>query len=107
MAYMLKYDSVHGRFKGTAKAKDSQLQPMQQRRAQLLINDQAVDVYAAMKPEQIPWAACGAEYIVESAGPFTSLETAGGHLKAGAHKVLVTAPSKDAPMFVTGGNHDE
>jgi glyceraldehyde 3-phosphate dehydrogenase len=81
MAYMLTYDSVHGRFKGTAKTKDNQL----------LVNDQAVNVYAAMKPEDIPWSACGAEYIVESAGPFTSLETAGAHLKAGAHKVLVTA----------------
>src|SRR5215471_915103 len=107
MAYMLKYDSVHGRFRGTAKAKVNQPQPMQQRHAQLLVNGQAIDVYAAMRPEEIPWAACGAEYIVESAGPFTKLENAGGHLKAGAHKVVITAPSKDAPMFVMGVNHDE
>src|SRR5215467_11955167 len=97
MAYMLKYDSVHGRFTGTAKAKDSKL----------LVNGKPIDVYAAMRPEEIPWAACGAEYIVESAGAFTSLETAGAHLKAGAYKVLVTAPSKDAPMFDMGVNHDE
>jgi glyceraldehyde 3-phosphate dehydrogenase len=97
MAYMLKYDSVHGRFKGTAKARDSQL----------LVNDQAIDVYAALKPEEIPWAACGAEYIVEATGAFTHLENAGAHLKAGARKVLITAPSKDAPMFVMGVNHDE
>jgi glyceraldehyde 3-phosphate dehydrogenase len=96
-AYMLKYDSVHGRFKGTAKAKDGQL----------VVNGQAIDVYAAMRPEEIPWAQCGAEYIVESAGPFTSIEAASGHLKAGAHKVIITAPSKDAPMFVMGVNHDE
>jgi glyceraldehyde 3-phosphate dehydrogenase len=107
MAYMLKYDSVHGRFKGTAEAKDNQPKPMQQRGAQLLVNDQAIAVYAAMKPEAIPWAACGAEYIVESTGAFTTLENAGGHLKAGAHKVVVTAPSKDAPMFVMGVNHDQ
>jgi glyceraldehyde 3-phosphate dehydrogenase len=107
MAYMLKYDSVHGRFKGTAKGKDNEPQAMQQRRAQLLVNGHAIDVYAAMKPEAIPWAACGAEYIVEATGAFTKLENAGGHLQAGAHKVVITAPSKDAPMFVMGVNHDE
>ena len=107
MAYMLKYDSVHGRFKGTAKAKDNQPQPLQQRHAQLLVNDHPIDVYAAMKPEAIPWAACGAEYVVESTGAFTKLENAGAHLKAGAHKVVITAPSKDAPMFVMGVNHNE
>lgn len=106
MAYMLKYDSVHGRFKGTAKAKDGQPQPMQQRRAQLLVNGHAIDVFAAMKPETIPWAACGADYIVESTGAFTKIENAGGHLAAGAQKVVITAPSKDAPMFVMGVNHD-
>jgi glyceraldehyde 3-phosphate dehydrogenase len=107
MAYMLTYDSVHGRFKGTAKAMENQPQPMQQRRAQLLVNGQAVDVYSVMKPEEIPWSACGAEYIVESAGPFTGLDAAGAHLKGGAHKVVITAPSKDAPMFVMGVNHNE
>ena len=107
MAYMLKYDSVHGRFSGTAQAKDNQLQPMQQRQAKLLVNGQPIDVYAAMKPEEIPWAACGAEYIVESTGAFTKLENAGGHLKSGAQKVVITAPSKDAPMFVMGVNHDD
>ena len=97
MAYMLKYDSVHGRFKGTAKAKNGKL----------LVNGKAIDVYAATRPEEIPWEGCGAEYIVEAAGPFNSLESAGAHLKAGAHKVLITAPSKDAPMFVMGVNHDQ
>jgi glyceraldehyde 3-phosphate dehydrogenase len=97
MAYMLKYDSVHGRFKGTVKAGDHQL----------LVNGQAINVSAAMGPEEIPWAACGAEYIVESSGAFKHLENAGAHLKAGANKVVITAPSKDAPMFVMGVNHDE
>ena len=95
MAYMLKYDSVHGRFKGTAKATDRQL----------VVNGQDTDVYAAKQPAEIPWARCGAEYIVESTGVFTTLENAGTHLKAGAHKVVITAPSKDAPMFVMGVNH--
>jgi len=107
MAYMLKYDSVHGRFRGTAKARDNQPRPMQQRREQLLVNGQAIDVYAATRPEAIPWAACGAEYVVESTGVFTKLENAGAHLQAGAQKVVITAPSKDAPMFVMGVNHDK
>jgi len=95
MAYMLKYDSVHGRFKGTVKATGNQL----------VVNGQAIAVYAAQRPAEIPWAACGAEYIVESTGVFTTLENAGAHLKAGALKVVITAPSKDAPMFVMGVNH--
>jgi glyceraldehyde 3-phosphate dehydrogenase len=105
MAYMLKYDSVHGRFRGSAKALVNEPQPMQPRNSQLLVDGHAINVSAAMRPEEIPWAACGAEYIVESAGPFTKLESAEGHLKAGAHKVVITAPSKDAPMFVMGVNH--
>src|SRR5215469_1695551 len=97
MAYMLKYDSVHGRFKGAARARDSQL----------LVNGQAIAAYSAKRPEETPWGACGAEYIVESSGAFTSFEDAGAHLKAGARKVVITAPSKDAPMFVMGVNHDK
>jgi glyceraldehyde 3-phosphate dehydrogenase len=97
MAYLLKYDSAHGRFRGTAKARDNKL----------VVNGHPIDVYSEMRPEEIPWMACGAKYIVESAGHFTSVETAGGHLKSGAHKVVFTAPSKDAPMFVMGVNQDE
>jgi glyceraldehyde 3-phosphate dehydrogenase len=97
MAYMLKYDSVHGRFKGSAKANHDQL----------LVNGHAINVYAAQRPEEIPWAACGAEYVVESSGVYNTLESAGAHLKAGARKVVITAPSKDAPMFVMGVNHNE
>jgi glyceraldehyde 3-phosphate dehydrogenase len=96
MAYMLKYDSVHGRFNGKAEGKDSKL----------VVNHHAIDVYEAKRPEEIPWAACGADYIVESTGVFTTLETASAHLKAGAHKVVISAPSKDAPMFVMGVNND-
>ncbi len=97
MAYMLKYDSVHGRFKGSAKANGNQL----------VVNGHAIDVSAAKRPEEIPWGACGAEYIVESSGVYTTLEEADAHLKAGARKVVITAPSKDAPMFVMGVNHDK
>jgi glyceraldehyde 3-phosphate dehydrogenase len=97
MTYMLKYDTVHGRFKGAANAKDHKL----------VVNGHAIDAYAAMKPEEIPWAECGAEYVVESSGVYTGLENAGAHLKAGADKVVITAPSKDAPMFVMGVNHDQ
>lgn len=97
MAYMLKYDSIHGRFKGDAKAWENQL----------VVNGQAIKVYAATQPEEIPWTACGATHIVESTGVFTDLKSAGAHLKAGAQKVVITAPSKDAPMFVMGVNHDQ
>jgi glyceraldehyde 3-phosphate dehydrogenase len=96
MAYMLKYDSVHGRFKGSVEVSDGKL----------LVNGRAIDVYSAMKPEEIPWSACGAEYVVESTGVFTDTGKASAHLKAGAAKVVITAPSKDAPMFVMGVNHD-
>ncbi len=95
MVYMLKYDTVHGRFKGTAEVRDGKL----------VVNGKAINVYAAMKPEEIPWAACGAEYVLESTGVFTEIEKAKAHLKAGARKVLISAPSKDAPMFVMGVNH--
>jgi glyceraldehyde 3-phosphate dehydrogenase len=97
MVYMLKYDSVHGRFKGSAEA----------RNGSLVVNDQAIHVYAERKPTGIPWAACNAEYIVESTGVFTDVANAGTHVEAGARKVVITAPSKDAPMFVMGVNHEE
>jgi glyceraldehyde 3-phosphate dehydrogenase len=96
MAYMLKYDSVHGRFKGSAEGKDGKL----------VVNGKEINVYASMSPREIPWAACGAQYIIESTGAFTTVDKAADHLAAGAKKVLITAPSKDAPMFVMGVNQD-
>jgi len=97
MAYMLKYDSVHGRFKGSVEARDGRL----------VVDGHPISVYASMDPAQIPWSGCGARYVVESTGAFTTLDKAAAHLKAGAEKVLISAPSKDAPMFVMGVNHDE
>src|SRR5947208_13417496 len=78
MAYMLKYDSVHGRFRGSAET----------RNGKLIVNGRDINVYAAMSPREIPWAACGARYIVESTGAFTTVEKAADHLKAGAEKVV-------------------
>lgn len=94
MAYMLKYDTVHGRFQGEVSHTDSGL----------VVNGKEIAVAASMKPEEIPWTACGAEYVVESTGVFRTLDTASAHLKAGARKVIISAPSADAPMFVMGVN---
>ncbi len=92
--YMLKYDTVHGQFKGTIGDSDKEF----------IVNGKKVAFYAFMKPEEIPWKECGAEYVVESTGLFTTLEKAAVHLKAGAKKVIISAPSSDAPMFVMGVN---
>ena len=97
MVYMLKYDSVHGRFRGSAEA----------RNGKLVVNGKVINCYTAMKPDDIPWKDCGAEYIIESTGVFTEIEKARPHIAAGARKVVVTAPSKDAPMFVMGVNHEQ
>ncbi|WP_027622718.1 type I glyceraldehyde-3-phosphate dehydrogenase [Acetivibrio clariflavus] len=97
MKYMLKYDTVHGQFKGTIGDKDGKL----------VVNGKEISVFACMNPEEIPWKDCGAEYIVESTGVFTTTEKASAHLKGGAKKVVISAPSADAPMFVMGVNHDK
>jgi glyceraldehyde 3-phosphate dehydrogenase len=97
MAYMLKYDTVHGRFDGSVDAEDGLL----------IVNGKRIRVYAHKDPSEIPWASAGAEYIVESAGVFTTTEKAGAHLKGGARKVVISAPSADAPMFVMGVNQDK
>lgn len=94
MVYMLKYDTVHGRFKGKAEVKDGKL----------VVNGNPINIFAAMKAEEIPWGSIGAEYIVESTGVFTEIEKASAHFKGGAKKVVISAPSKDAPMFVMGVN---
>ena len=95
MVYMLKYDTVHGRFDGTAEAKENAI----------VVNGKEIKVYAKMDPAEIPWSECGAEYIVESTGVFRTIETAKAHLAGGAKKVVISAPSADAPMFVMGVNN--
>jgi len=96
MVYMFKYDSVHGRFKGTVEAKDGKL----------YIQGKPIHVYGEKDPGAIPWGQAGAAYIVESTGVFTTVEKASAHLKGGAKKVIISAPSSDAPMFVCGVNLD-
>ncbi|MDD4189737.1 MAG: type I glyceraldehyde-3-phosphate dehydrogenase [Mangrovibacterium sp.] len=96
MAYMLKYDSTHGRFKGEVSVKDGKL----------VVNGQAIRVTSERNPADINWGAVGADYVVESTGLFLTKEKAQGHLDAGAKKVIMSAPSKDdTPMFVMGVNH--
>jgi len=96
MAYMLKYDSTHGRFNGTVEVKDGSL----------IVNGKTIRVTAEKSPANLKWDAIGAEYVVESTGLFLSKESAQGHIDAGAKKVIMSAPSKDdTPMFVMGVNH--
>lgn len=96
MVYMFKYDSTHGRFKGEVKAEGEFL----------VINGKKITVFNEMKPNNIPWSKAGAEYIVESTGVFTTIEKASAHFEGGAKKVVISAPSADAPMFVCGVNLD-
>jgi len=96
MVYMFKYDSTHGRFKGSCETKDGKL----------VIDGKAITVYAERDPANIKWSEAGAEYIVESTGVFTTIDKASAHLKGGAKKVIISAPSSDAPMFVCGVNLD-
>jgi len=97
MVYMFKYDSTHGQFKGTVTTSDGKL----------IINGKSITVSMCRNPEDIQWADAGAEYVVESSGVFTTLEKAGMHMKGGAKKVIISAPSADAPMFVMGVNEDK
>lgn len=92
---MIKYDSQHGQFKGTVEVDGSVL----------IVNGKRIRFYVERDPANIPWAESGAEYIVESTGVFTTTEKASAHLKGGAKKVIISAPSADAPMFVMGVNH--
>jgi len=94
MVYMFKYDSTHGRFKGSCEVKDGKL----------YINDKPVTVFNERDPAEIKWSSAGAEYVIEATGVFTTIDKAGAHLKGGAKKVIISAPSADAPMFVCGVN---
>merc|ERR1711872_440183 len=94
MVYMFKYDSTHGRWKGTVEKGDGCL----------VIDGKKIAVFNCMNPAEIPWSTAGAEYVVESTGVFTTIDKAGAHFKGGAKKVIISAPSADAPMFVCGVN---
>jgi glyceraldehyde 3-phosphate dehydrogenase len=97
LAYMLKYDSVHGRFNGTVEVRDGHL----------VVNGKTVRVTAERDPKQIAWDEAGVDIVAECTGIFKDLETAQYHIDGGAKKVVISAPSKDAPMFVMGVNHEE
>lgn len=96
MVYLFKFDSTHGRFKGTVAAEGGFL----------VVNGQKITVFSERDPKDIKWASAGAEYVVESTGVFTTIEKASTHLAGGAKKVIISAPSADAPMFVCGVNLD-
>ena len=98
MAYMLRYDTMHGRFDGTIEYTDDAI----------IVNGKTVKFFACMDPKDIPWGEAGAEYVVESTGVFLTKEKAQAHIDAGAKKVVMSAPSKDdTPMFVCGVNLDK
>jgi len=95
LAYLLKYDSVHGRFDGTVAVENGKL----------IVNGNEIRITAERNPENLKWDEVGADYIIEATGFFTDKEKAALHIKGGAKKVIISAPSKDAPMFVMGVNH--
>nr|AMA21735.1 glyceraldehyde 3-phosphate dehydrogenase [Ranodon sibiricus] len=97
MVYMFKYDSTHGRFKGTVKAENGKL----------VINGHPITISQERDPANIKWGDAGATYVVESTGVFTTIDKASAHLKGGAKRVIISAPSADAPMFVMGVNHEK
>ncbi|MGX9985579.1 type I glyceraldehyde-3-phosphate dehydrogenase [Chryseobacterium sp. POL2] len=98
MAYMMKYDSVHGRFNGEIRVEGNNL----------VVNGKTIRITSERDPNNLKWNEVGADYIVESTGLFLSADTANAHINAGAKKVVLSAPSKDdTPMFVMGVNHKE
>ena len=108
MKYMLKYDTVHGRLPGSAESIPDELCSVDEKCPEVLIvNGKRVAVSACKNPAEIPWAAAGVDYVVESTGLFTDVAKASAHLKAGAKKVIISAPSADAPMFVMGVNEEK
>ena len=99
MVYMLTYDSVHGKFQGSVS--------VDKENGALIVNGQSIKVFAEKDPSNINWASCGAEYVAECTGVFTTIEKASAHFKGGAKKVAISAPSADAPMFVMGVNNNK
>ena len=97
LAYLLKYDSVHGKYPGKVEVKNGQL----------IVDDRIIRVTAERNPEDLKWSEVSAEIVIDSTGIFTSLTSADAHLRAGAKKVVISAPSKDVPMFVMGVNHKD
>lgn len=97
LAYLLKYDSVHGKFDGDVSVAGGNL----------VVNGKTIRVTAERNPEDLKWDEVGAEVVIDCTGIFTGKESAGAHIKAGAKKVVISAPSKDAPMFVMGVNHQD
>uniref|UniRef100_A0A8C6SDE0 Glyceraldehyde-3-phosphate dehydrogenase n=1 Tax=Neogobius melanostomus TaxID=47308 RepID=A0A8C6SDE0_9GOBI len=97
MVYMFKYDSTHGRYKGEVHHDGSKL----------FVDGHPINVYQCRNPAEIPWGDAGAKYVVESTGVFLSVEKASAHITGGAQRVVVSAPSPDAPMFVMGVNEDK
>ncbi|KAJ2777653.1 glycerol-3-phosphate dehydrogenase [Coemansia javaensis] len=97
MSYLLRFDSTHGRLDADVKVEGDKL----------VVNGNTVSVFTEREPSQIPWGQAGATYVVESTGVFTSRDKAGQHLQGGAKRVIISAPSNDAPMFVCGVNLDK
>ena len=98
LAYMLKFDTMHGAFEGTVEATENSI----------IVNGKEIPIFAERNPADLPWGKVGAEYVVESTGLFLTQEKAQGHIDAGAKKVVMSAPSKDGtPMFVCGVNLDK
>ena len=97
MAYLLRYDSTHGKFLGDVQFTDNSL----------IVNGRTIAVSSYSSPEQANWQALNIDIVIESTGMFTDQQQAGGHLKAGAKKVVISAPSSDVPMFVMGVNHTD
>jgi len=96
MVYMFKYDSTHGQFKGDIKVENGLL----------VVDGHKIHVYTEKDPTQIPWGKVGAEYVVDATGVFTTIDKCQAHITGGAKKVIITAPSADAPMYVVGVNHN-
>ena len=97
MAYMIKFDTTHGRFKGTVSFENGNL----------IVNGKTIKVYNEMDPKNIPWGKEGVDYVLECSGVFTTIEKANSHIEGGAKKVIISAPSADAPMFVMGVNNEK